>query len=76
MITKEILQKFIDLHKDEIGEVTSKGLKDKSGKWILVCPIIERFDLDFSGIDCKKAEKEEVVEEVKPEKKTKKSKKK
>ena len=74
MVTKELLQRFIDSHKDQIGEIVPGGLKDKSGKWLLVCPIMERFDLDFSGVECVK--KEEVVEEVKPEKKTKKSKKK
>lgn len=82
MITKEVLQKFVDEHINEIGEILPGGLKNKQGKWLLVCPIMERFDLDFSKVDLSK--KEEVVEEKKDEqveeapkaKKTKKSKKK
>lgn len=51
MITKEVLQNFIDEHIDEIGEILPGGLKNKSGKWILVCPIMERFNLDFSKVN-------------------------
>lgn len=81
MITKEILQKFVDSHIDEIGEILPGGLKDKAGKWLLVCPIMERFDLDFSKVKKEVAVEEvsiaEVVEGEKPAKKaSKKSKKK
>lgn len=82
MITKEVLQKFIDEHINEIGEILPGGLKNKQGKWLLVCPIMERFDLDFSKVDLSKKEevaeekKEEQVEEAPKPKKTKKSKKK
>lgn len=85
MVTKEILQEFIDSHIDEIGEILPGGLKNKAGKWLLVCPIMERFDLDFSKVDLTKEEPVEVVVEdttieeepkEKPAKKTRKSKKK
>lgn len=82
MITKEVLQKFVDEHINEIGEILPGGLKNKQGKWLLVCPIMERFDLDFSKVDLSKKEevaeekKEEQVEEAPKPKKTKKSKKK
>lgn len=57
MITKEVLQNFIDEHIDEIGEILPGGLKNKSGKWILVCPIMERFNLDFSKVNSSVEEK-------------------
>ena len=79
MITKEVLQRFVDAHADEIGEILPGGLKNKEGRWLLVCPIMERFDLDFSKVNAKsKVEvKEEVVAEEAPApKKTRKSKKK
>ena len=57
MITKEVLQNFIDEHIDEIGEILPGGLKNKSGKWILVCPIMERFNLDFSKVNSSIEEK-------------------
>ena len=84
MITKEVLQKFIDTHVDEIAQILPGGLKNKDGKWLLVCPIMERFDLDFSKVKASQPAKEEVVEEVaetvevveEAPKKTKKSKKK
>ena len=50
MITKEDLQKFVGEHVKEIYEILPGGLKNKSGKWILVCPRMERFDLDFSKV--------------------------
>lgn len=74
MSTKERLQEFIDSHADEIGEVLPGGLKNAAGKWILVCPMMERFDLDFSKVNFTKSE--ELVEEVEKPKKSKKSKKK
>lgn len=73
MITKEVLQKFIDDHINEIGEILPGGLKNKEGKWLLICPIMERFELDFSKV--KTIESKEVVEE-KPTKKKKSTKKK
>ena len=78
---KEVLQNFIDHHADEIAQILPGGLKNKDGRWILVCPIMERFDLDFSKVATFKEEKkeevvEEVIEEKKSTKKTKKSKKK
>lgn len=79
MITKEQLQKFIDKNADRVAEVCSGGLKDARGKWILVCPVIERFDLDFSKIGAKPAKVEVPVEEVveeQPKKSTKKKSKK
>ena len=69
MITKEVLQKFVDAHIDEIGEILPGGLKNKEGKWILVCPIMERFDLDFSKVKTGKEVVEDKVEEEKPKKK-------
>lgn len=76
MITKEVLQKFVDEHVDEIAEILPGGLKNKEGKWLLVCPIMERYDLDFSKVTL--SQPEEVVEAVeeKPAKKSKKTKKK
>ena len=73
MITKEVLQKFIDEHVDEIAQILSGGLKNKAGKWLLVCPIMERFDLDFSNVKLeqpatKEVKEESVVEEVVVEK--------
>ena len=79
MVTKEILQSFVDLHADEIAEILPGGLKNKAGKWILVCPIMERFDLDFSKVKVKEpvSNKDTVVETVTEQpKKGKKSKKK
>ena len=80
MITKEVLQKFIDEHVDEIAQILPVGLKNKDGKWLLVCPIMERFDLDFSKVKVAQPAKEDVVEEVEvveeAPKKAKKSKKK
>ena len=70
MITKEVLQKFIDLHASEIGEILPGGLKNKAGKWMLVCPVMERFDLDFSKVNGKSVEVS--VKEEKAEKSTKK----
>jgi len=81
MISKEVLQRFVDNHADEIYEILPGGLKNKKGKWLLVCPILERFDLDYSKVKAAQPAKEEVVEEVtevveEAPKKTKKSKKK
>lgn len=64
MITKEVLQKFVDEHINEIGEILPGGLKNKAGKWLLVCPIMERFDLDFSKVDLSKPAVEVVEEPV------------
>lgn len=64
MITKEVLQKFVDEHVNEIGEILPGGLKNKAGKWLLVCPIMERFDLDFSKVDLSKPAVEVVEESV------------
>lgn len=64
MITKEVLQKFVDEHVNEIGEILPGGLKNKAGKWLLVCPIMERFDLDFSKVDLSKPAVEVVEEPV------------
>lgn len=50
MISREELQKFIDEHADEISEILPGGLKNSKGKWVLVCPVMERFNLDFSKI--------------------------
>ena len=76
MVSKEVLQKFVDEHIDEIGEILPGGLKNKAGKWMLVCPVMDRFDLDFSKVNLEKPVVEEVeVVEEKP-KKGKKSKKK
>lgn len=61
MITKEVLQKFVDDHIEEIGEVLPGGIKTKEGKWLLICPVMERYELDFSKADLKPTE--EVVEE-------------
>lgn len=73
MITKEVLQKFVNEHANEIGEILPGGLKNKNGKWLLVCPLMERFNLDFSKVDLSKTEEavivEEPVEEEKPKKK-------
>lgn len=80
MITKEVLQKFIDENVDKIAEILPTGLKDSNGKWLLVCPVLEHYDLDFSKV--KVVEKqpevvEEAIEEVVEEKpKKKRSKKK
>ena len=64
MVTKEILQRFIDSHANEIAQILPGGLKNKEGKWLLVCPIMERFDLDFSNVAACKQPVEEKVEEV------------
>ena len=78
MITKEQLQRYIDLNAARIGEILPGGVKDTNGKWILVCPAMDRFNLDFSKVACnKKAEvveqpAAEVVEEA-PKKSTKKT---
>lgn len=72
MVTKEVLQKFVDDHIDMIGEVVSGGIKNKDGKWMLICPMMERFNLDFSKLD-KKPEFE--TEEVSKKKKSTKKKK-
>ena len=72
MITKEVLQRFVDSHIDEIGEILPGGLKNKEGRWILVCPIMERFDLDFSKV--KLNDKEEPVVETEEQEKPKKKK--
>ena len=84
MITKEVLQKFVDNHLDEIAQVLPGGLKNKDGKWLLVCPIMERFDLDFSKVPAlananpaeEKVEKKGVIDTVKEKIKKKRSKKK
>ena len=75
MITKEVLQKFVDEHLDEIAEILPGGLKNKEGRWLLVCPIMERFNLDFSKVKFS-TKGPEVVEVVEKPKKSKKSKKK
>lgn len=75
MVTKEVLQKFIDAHVDEISQILPGGLKNKDGKWLLVCPVMERFNLDFSKVNAGKAPIKEEVKEVVEEKSTKKSKK-
>lgn len=67
MVSREVLQKFIDEHAAEIAQILPGGLKNKDGKWLLVCPVMDRFNLDFSNVKL-----EEVVEE-KPIKKGKKS---
>ena len=56
MITREILQEFVDSHLEEIGQILPGGLKNKAGKWILVCPIMERFNLDFSKVNLTKVD--------------------
>ena len=66
MITREILQEFVDSHLEEIGQILPGGLKNKAGKWILVCPIMERFNLDFSKVNLTKVDS---LAEVKPTKK-------
>lgn len=66
MISREILQEFVDSHLEEIGQILPGGLKNKAGKWILVCPIMERFNLDFSKVNLTKADS---LAEVKPTKK-------
>lgn len=76
MVSREVLQKFIDEHAAEIAQILPGGLKNKDGKWLLVCPVMERFNLDFSKVNSEKVpvkeEAKEVVEE-KPAKKGKKS---
>lgn len=72
MITKEVLQDFIDKHADSIAQILPGGLKDKNGKWMLVCPIMERFDLDFSKVNLEQPTSEEKIEEVVVEEKPKK----
>ena len=74
MITKETLQEFVDKNADKIAQILPRGLKDKNGKWLLICPVMESYDLDFSKVNVEKVEVSEEVEE-KP-KKTRKSKKK
>lgn len=59
MITKTQLQAFIDKNVDRIAEILPGGLKDARGKWILVCPVMERFDLDFSKVNVAKKATEE-----------------
>ena len=41
------------------------GLKDKNGKWLLVCPVLASFDLDFSKVKFEEAQPEvaETVEQ-------------
>ena len=75
MITKEALQRFIDIHASDIGEILPGGLKNKDGKWLLVCPVMERFNLDFSKVNSEKAPVKEEVKEVVEEKPAKKGKK-
>lgn len=72
MITKEVLQRFVDEHTSEIAQILPGGLKNKDGKWLLVCPIMERFDLDFSKVNLEQPASEEKVEEVVVEEKPKK----
>lgn len=66
MVTKEVLQKFVDDNANLIGEVVSGGIKNKDGKWMLICPMIERFDLDYSKVGVKP---EFTSEEEQPKKK-------
>lgn len=73
MISKERLQQFVDENVDKIAQILPGGLKDKNGKWLLVCPVMERYNLDFSKV--KVEESDEVVEEQ-PKKSTKKKSKK
>ena len=76
MVSKATLQKFVDEHIDQIGEILPGGLKTKEGKWLLVCPMMERFELDFSKVVLNKAEEVKDVEVEDKPKKSKKGKKK
>lgn len=77
MVTKEVLQTFIDEHVDEIAQILPTGLKDKNGKWLLVCPVLASFDLDFSKVKLEEAQSDVVqTEDVEPTPKKKRSKKK
>lgn len=76
MVSKATLQKFVDEHIDQIGEILPGGLKTKEGKWLLVCPMMERFELDFSKVVLNKTEEVKDVEEEDKPKKSKKGKKK
>ena len=69
MITKEVLQAFVDEHVDEIAQVLPTGLKDKNGKWLLVCPVLASFDLDFSKVKLEEATEQPEVVEATPKKK-------
>lgn len=50
MVTKERLQEFVDHNLDLIAQILPGGLKDAKGRWLLVCPMMERFNLDFSKV--------------------------
>ncbi len=77
-MNREILQRFIDENADRIARIVPGGLLDKEGKFILVCPIMERFNLDFSKVKLEDSVSETVVEtkEVVEKPKKKRSKKK